>query len=138
MNGLHILAEFLECAVDPPLMHDVGALRALCLRVCVEARLTVVSDAFHSFAADGAPQGATGVVVLAESHLAIHTWPEFRAVTLDIYVCNVKMDSSDCAECAYRLLEQAFRPGQARRQAITRTEFSLLRRGYGDAPRTAP
>jgi S-adenosylmethionine decarboxylase len=120
MNGLHILCELLDCACEPALMHDVAALRALCLGACTASGLQVVSDAFHAFVSDGQPQGATGVVVLAESHLAIHTWPEFRAVTLDIYVCNVRKDSSAGAEDACRALLAAFRPQLIRRQDVVR------------------
>ena len=48
--------------------------------------MTVVGDSFHQFE----PQGVTGTVLLAESHLAIHTWPEQGFVTIDVYVCNLQ------------------------------------------------
>jgi S-adenosylmethionine decarboxylase proenzyme len=76
------------------LLHDAEALAALCRRACVEAGLDVVAAAFHQF--PGA--GATGALVLAESHLAVHTWPELDAVTLDLYVCNHSRDNRAAAE----------------------------------------
>ena len=61
-----------------------------------DAGLTIVGDSFHQFA----PQGVTGTVLLAESHLAIHTWPEHGFVTVDVYVCNLATDNTAKAERA--------------------------------------
>ena len=58
----------------------------------------------------GQPGGITGMVLLAESHVAIHTWPELQAVTLDIYVCNFSRDNTTSAEKILNLLLQAFNP----------------------------
>jgi S-adenosylmethionine decarboxylase proenzyme len=116
MNGLHILAEFHDCAGEARLLHDAGALASLCRRACVEAGLDVVAAAFHQF--PGA--GATGALVLAESHLAVHTWPELDAVTLDLYVCNHSRDNRAAAETAYRALASAFRAKNCVRRDIER------------------
>lgn len=116
MKGLHILAELHDCAADAAPMRESPSLRALCLAACRDAGLTVVAEAFHGF--DGA--GATGAVVLAESHLAVHTWPELNAVTLDLYVCNFSRDNRAAAETAYTALLAAFRPGRIVRQDIER------------------
>ncbi len=116
MNGLHILAEFHECAGEARLLHDAGALAALCRRACVEAGLDVVAAAFHQF--PGA--GATGALVLAESHLAVHTWPELDAVTLDLYVCNHSRDNRAAAESAYCALATAFQAKRCVRRDIER------------------
>jgi S-adenosylmethionine decarboxylase proenzyme len=116
MQGLHILAELHDCAADAALMRDTAPLRALCLAACRTAGLTVVAEAFHGFA--GA--GATGAVVLAESHLAVHTWPELGAVTLDLYVCNFSRDNRAAAEAAYAALTAAFRPGRIVRRDVER------------------
>jgi spermidine synthase/S-adenosylmethionine decarboxylase len=91
-------------------------LAALCRRACAEAGLDVVAEAFHQF--DGA--GATGALVLAESHLAIHTWPELGAVTLDLYVCNYSQDNRAAAERAYALLQTEFNPEEALRRDVAR------------------
>ena len=55
--------------------------------------------------------GSTGAVVLAESHLAIHTWPERDGATLDVYVCNFTSDNTAKAESVYKTLIAAFEPG---------------------------
>jgi S-adenosylmethionine decarboxylase len=79
-------------------------------RACAEAGLEVVAAAFHQFPA----AGATGALVLAESHLAIHTWPELDAVTLDLYVCNHSQDNRAAAEAAYARWRNSSRNARAR------------------------
>lgn len=116
MNGLHILADFHACEGERRLLQDAGALAALCRRACAEAALAVVAEAFHQF--PGA--GATGALVLAESHLAIHTWPELDAVTLDLYVCNYSQDNRAAAEAAYDALRNELKPGRVARRDVVR------------------
>jgi spermidine synthase/S-adenosylmethionine decarboxylase len=124
MNGLHILAEFHDCACDADLLLAVARLRDLCLSACVGPGLTVVAEAFHGFGTADAPAGATGAVVLAESHLAVHTWPELAAVTVDIYVCNFSQDNRAAAEAAFARLQHAFRPGRYVRRDVARGELT--------------
>lgn len=119
MNGLHILAEFHDCAGDHRLLLEAAALATLCRRACIEAGLDVVAEAFHQF--PGA--GATGALVLAESHLAIHTWPEMDAATFDLYVCNHSRDNRAAAEATFLALKQAFMPRQVVRRDISRGEI---------------
>jgi len=118
MQGLHILAELLDCAAPEPLMRTAAPLRALCLQACADAGLSGVAEAFHEFPGGG----ATGVVVLAESHLAVHAWPELNAVTLDIYVCNFSQDNRAAAEAAFAALRDAFRPARVVRRDVRRGE----------------
>ena len=122
MNGLHILAEFHTCAGERRLLLDAVALAALCRRACAEAGLEVVAEAFHQFA--GA--GATGALVLAESHLAIHTWPELDAVTLDLYVCNYSQDNRAAAERAYNALRTDLKPSRVVRRDVIRGGLDML------------
>jgi S-adenosylmethionine decarboxylase proenzyme len=116
MNGLHILAEFHACKGDRRLLLEAEPLAALCRRVCKGAGLEVVAEAFHQFPA----AGATGALVLAESHLAIHTWPELESVTLDLYVCNYSQDNRAAAEAAYDALRTRFKPGRVVRRDVAR------------------
>ena len=70
---------------------------------CRDAGLTPLGAYFFQFLhEDGEKAGVTGTVVLAESHLAIHTWPETGDVTLDVYVCNFSRDNSDCANRVFQ------------------------------------
>ena len=91
MQGLHLTADLFDCRSSRELMADRGVLQEDCIRLERRSGLTVVGDDFHQFASvDGEPGGVTGLVLLAESHLAVHTWPELNAVTLDVYVCNFR------------------------------------------------
>jgi S-adenosylmethionine decarboxylase proenzyme len=96
MRGLQLTADLHGCAAARAAMTDPQALRALCVDAVRAAGLTPVRELFHRFepALAGAPAGITGVVLLAESHVAVHTWPELAAATLDVYVCNFGADNS--------------------------------------------
>jgi S-adenosylmethionine decarboxylase len=98
-------------------MIEPAALRTACLAAVAAAGLTPVGELFHRFPTPG---GVTGVVLLAESHLAVHTWPEIGAVTLDVYVCNLGADNSARAEALFAALAAAFEPRDVERHALQR------------------
>ena len=120
MTGLHLIAELYDCRCPPQLLLHPAPLRELCVAACRAGGLTVVAEIFHSFGSPEAPAGATGAVVLAESHLAVHTWPELEAVTLDVYVCNYGADNSAKAEALLASLVEAFEPASVHRQTLRR------------------
>jgi S-adenosylmethionine decarboxylase len=125
MEGLHLTADLRGCPIDRPAMTQPQALRGACLAAVRQAGLEPVGELFHRFtpapgAAPDAPVGITGVVLLAESHLAVHTWPELGAVTLDVYVCNLGADNSARAEAVMARLVQAFGPREPRVQRVQR------------------
>ena len=130
MNGLHILAEFHACDGERRLLLDAEMLAALCRRACAQAGLEVVAEAFHQFSA----AGATGALVLAESHLAIHTWPELGSVTLDLYVCNYSQDNRAAAETAYNALRAEFNPKRIVRRDLSRGRLDPDDTGSGELP----
>ena len=116
MDGLHILANLYRCAGEPRYLTDRAALRGLCLAATGRAGLAVLGELFHQF--DGG--GATGCIVLAESHVAIHTWPELAAVTLDAFVCNYSRDNTAAARGLVDELVAAFRPEDVARHEVPR------------------
>ena len=123
MHGLHILAELHNCRCPASLLHDKESLKALCREACEAGSLTIVAEAFHEFGSPDAPAGATGAIVLAESHLAIHTWPEIGssgAVTLDLYVCNFSRDNRQAAEQAFQHLVNVLQPIRVERRDVHR------------------
>lgn len=122
MHGLHLTADLHGCAAGRAVMTEPEALRALCLAAVAAAGLTPVGELFHRFTpvVPGAPAGITGVVLLAESHLAVHTWPEQAAVTLDVYVCNLGADNSARARTLLAALEDAFGARRAERHELVR------------------
>ncbi len=121
MQGLHLTADLHDCSNPGLSLRDAGALRRLCLDAVAEVGLVPVGELFHGFPSPG---GVTGVVLLAESHLALHTWPELKGVTLDVYVCNFGADNSARAERLLTLLQAALAAGAAQ---VTR-----LQRGAAD------
>lgn len=131
MQGLHLTADLYRCDCDGLLMTDAAALAGLCRDATLAAGLTIVGEKWHVFPDyQGQPGGVTGTLLLAESHLAVHTWPERRGVTLDVYVCNFEADNSDKAERLMGALEHAFKAGESQRQRIMR--------GDKDGPVQAP
>lgn len=121
MQGLHLTADLYQCACDSSLLIESATLAALCRAHTLDAGLTIVDEKWHAFPSyNGHPGGTTGALLLAESHLAVHTWPERKGVTLDVYVCNFTDDNSGKAEQLMHALEQAFQPGQTQRQRLNR------------------
>lgn len=117
MQGLHLTADLHGCNIDQPAFSDTAALRRLCLQAVQRQGLTAVGELFHRFDSGG---GVTGVVLLAESHLAVHTWPELQAVTLDVYVCNYSADNSHRADGLLAELESCFGPKSVQRHRLQR------------------
>lgn len=112
MNGIHLIADLHACQCPPDLLLDPRTLAGLCLEACQRYGFTVVGQVFHGFSdPKGGPAGVTGAVVLAESHLTIHSWPEIACVTLDLYVCNFSGDNSRAAQALFDELTNIFFPG---------------------------
>jgi S-adenosylmethionine decarboxylase len=124
MQGLHLTADLRGCSATRPAMTEIATLRTICLDAIDRAGLSAVGELFHRFVpagdAKGAPSGITGVVLLAESHVAVHTWPELEAATLDVYVCNLGADNSTRAETLMGSLIAAFAPARIERHAQRR------------------
>ena len=111
MQGIHLTGDLFDCGCSASLFTDLQALSSLCRKATLDAGLTIVDEKYHVFPEwQGEPGGITGAVLLAESHLAIHTWPERRGVTLDVYVCNFTGDNEGKARQLFDELMVAFRP----------------------------
>lgn len=125
MQGLHLIADLHACRCPPDFLLDAARLEAYCVDACQRHGLTVVGRCFHQFAdAAGQAAGVTGTVVLAESHLAIHTWPEIAGVTLDVYVCNFSADNSAAARRLFAELRAAFAPERVDEKSVQRGDLS--------------
>lgn len=121
MHGLHLTADLHDCQCDAHWLLDAEALGAACVEAVEAAGLQCVGRLFHTFpATPQGPGGVTATVLLAESHLCIHTWPEQRAATLDVYVCNFGGDHSARARALMSALLALLQPGHAERHAIVR------------------
>ncbi|MEL7530597.1 MAG: adenosylmethionine decarboxylase [Bacteroidota bacterium] len=80
--GRHLLVELYEC--KPEILDDVIAVEQLMERAAKAAEATIINLTFHHFS----PYGVSGVIVIQESHLAIHTWPESRYAAVDLFTCG--------------------------------------------------
>ncbi|MDL1867106.1 adenosylmethionine decarboxylase [Betaproteobacteria bacterium PRO4] len=117
MPGLHLIGDLFGCRSGAHLMTDATALEAFCKKAVADSTLTAVGSLFHSFGKD---KGVTGTIMLAESHLALHTWPEDNYVTLDVYVCSYSRDNSASAEYLFETLMQAFQPADPHLHRVVR------------------
>ncbi len=84
--GRQILVEFYEC--DESSINDVMYVEQALIQATKDSNATIISHNFHKFS----PYGVSGVVVIAESHVAIHTWPEYRYAAVDIFTCGDTID----------------------------------------------
>ncbi|KPL89745.1 hypothetical protein SE16_01045 [Ardenticatena maritima] len=80
--GKHLIVEL--WSRSPELLNDVEHIRESMLAAAEGGELTVLNIAMHAFA----PHGVTGVMLLAESHLSIHTWPEYGYAAVDVFTCG--------------------------------------------------
>ena len=104
-TGLHLTGDLRRCMAPKALLCDASALDQLMTRAVLRNGLTIVGRAFHTFE----PNGVTGCLLLAESHVSIHTWPELQYVNLDVYVCNHEQDNSDRARALFRYIAHQLR-----------------------------
>lgn len=91
--GRHVLAEICGCDFD--ILNDISRVEEIMVNAALEAGAEVRECVFHKFS----PQGVSGVVVISESHLAIHTWPELGYAAVDVFTCGEKVNPWDA--CNY-------------------------------------
>ncbi len=84
--GQHILVEFLGC--DPDVLNEVTTMEKGMLEAADRSNATIINSSFHYFS----PYGVSGVVVVQESHLAVHTWPEYQYAAVDLFTCGDTVD----------------------------------------------
>jgi len=121
MQGLHLTADLYDCQCAPHWLTDASALLPACEKAATAAGLTVVGRLSHAFAAtERGPGGVTATVLLAESHVCVHTWPEVGSVTLDVYVCNFSADHSPGAQQLMTRLIALFRPMRVHENTLQR------------------
>lgn len=80
--GKHIIIELSGCEINS--INDISNVEQIMLEAAKQANATIIKSVFHKFS----PFGVSGVVVISESHLSIHTWPELGYCAVDIYTCG--------------------------------------------------
>jgi spermidine synthase len=120
--GNHILVEFMNC--DPKIMNDVAGIERDMVAAAQKAGATVINSTFHHFS----PWGVSGVVVIQESHLAIHTWPEYGYAAVDLFTCG-EMDAwisfDHLKECFGSTSYSAIEMKRGSVNLLTRNDFDM-------------
>ncbi len=116
--GRHILVEFIGCNSD--ILNDVATIEKSMINAATEAGATVIQSTFHHFS----PYGVSGVVVIQESHLAIHTWPEYQYAAVDLFTCGTSVDPW----VSFDHLRQAFQAQNYSALEMYRGSLSMLKR----------
>jgi len=96
--GKHLLLELKDC--DREVLNDLGFLKGILQTAASEIGATVLGESFHQFS----PHGVSGVVIIAESHLFIHTWPECGYAAVDIFTCGNSVQPEKAAQKLIREL----------------------------------
>jgi S-adenosylmethionine decarboxylase len=121
MKGLHLTADLYRGRCEPAWLDDGARLGAWCLAAVEAAGLQPVDQLFHSFpATERGPGGVTGTVLLAGSHVCLHTWPQEKAVTCDVYVGGFSGDGSAQAVALMQALVQHFQPEWTEQRSLDR------------------
>ena len=89
VTGYHWLLDLSGCSAPSEIIENAETLEQILPKLAIKAGMNVVGYSFHQFL----PVGVTGAVILSESHLTVHTWPESKFVAVDIYVCNFHSDN---------------------------------------------
>ncbi len=97
--GRHVLAEIYGCC--PEILNNLNKIEEIMVNAALEAGAEIREVCFHKFS----PQGVSGVVVISESHLAIHTWPELGYAAVDVFTCGERVNPWE----ACRYLTKKFR-----------------------------
>lgn len=96
--GKHLLLELKDC--DKKALNDLSFLKGLLVAAATESGAAVLDESFRQFS----PQGVSGVVIIAESHLFIHTWPEHGYAAADIFTCGNSVQPQKAAEILIKKL----------------------------------
>ena len=90
--GRHLLIELHDC--DREALNNLDLIREVMVKAAIDCGAVVLGESFHRFS----PQGVSGVVVIAESHICLHTWPEYGYAAADIFTCGSTVQPEKAAE----------------------------------------
>jgi spermidine synthase len=113
--GQHLVVELYDC--PPGRLSDVAEVQKAMVKAARAAKATIIDSVFHHFQ----PHGVSGVVVIAESHFAIHTWPEHGYAAIDLFTCG----NSTRPWEAFKVVKRLFGAGHS---SVMKMERGLLPR----------
>ena len=114
--GRQIVAEFYAC--DKALLNDVDFIRVTLLAAAKQAGASIVTEALHH----SSPHGVSGAVIIAESHLTIHTWPEHGYAAVDLFICGDGVSP----EVGFGCLREALKAGHVSNLEMHRGQVDMM------------
>lgn len=114
--GYHIIADFYGC--EPSLLDNVKLIRRILREAVANANMKAIGEVFKKFQ----PYGVTGVIALEESHISIHTWPEYGFASIDIFTCGEKSKP----HVALELIKLVLKPTRIRIKELERGALTKL------------
>lgn len=114
--GIHLIQELKQC--DSNLLNDLNYVRDSMIQAAQVVGATIIDETFHQFS----PVGVTGVVAIAESHLTIHTWPEYSYAAVDIFSCSERFQPQKAA----LFLKDKFRAAESTTTELARGVLTEL------------
>jgi S-adenosylmethionine decarboxylase proenzyme len=115
--GAQIVLDLYDC--ETPHLDDLPWMELTMLNAARAARATIVESVFHRFS----PWGISGMVIISESHLAVHAWPERRYAAIDVFTCGDTIQP----DVAVRYLVKAFGSRRPVERSLTRGDDALGR-----------
>jgi S-adenosylmethionine decarboxylase len=126
--GSHLILELYDCPAG--LLDDPTHVADTMVRAVEASGATMIQPFFHQFA----PQGVSGVVIISESHFAIHTWPEYGYAALDVFTCGDVIDMDTAADT----LRDGFQAGSVQKMMFSRGMLNLPEEMIRHKPEEAP
>lgn len=114
--GRQVTVDFFDC--DKGLLNDHAKIQKLMEGAAKAAKATVVKSLFHQFN----PYGVSGVIVISESHLAIHTWPEYGFASIDVFTCGPVVDPRICQRFLAKALKSSHSEYHEFKRGVLRIE----------------
>ena len=124
MQGLHLTADLHNCRCDATCLVDAAQLSDWCVKAVDVAGLTALTSISQLYQADPDAGSATVTVLLACSHVCVHTWLAQKVVALDVYVCNIGGDQSTRARALMQALVERFSPEWTEQRSLDRGDES--------------
>jgi len=116
-KSLHIIADFYKCKGNHAYLSNVRFLRNKLTNVVLDSGFGIIASHFHKF---GGSRGITGIFIVIESHLMVHTWPEKKSVNVDIFFCNYNKDNSKKSKIVFKTLIDLYKPERIIKKEIKR------------------
>jgi S-adenosylmethionine decarboxylase len=120
MQGLHLTADLYKCRCEQAWLTDAERLGNWCMQAVRAVGLEPVNNLFHNHGGPGAKGGVTATVLLAKSHVCIHTWPQQRGVTVDVYASGIDEDRCEKARGLMLALVERFQPEWTEQRSLDR------------------